>query len=52
VLMLPVGLAGAVECYRRALRPGIFRWPQLPAPAFYAMVGATTIFTVARNLWH
>jgi hypothetical protein len=50
VLLLPVALAGAVECYRRAIRPGTFRWPQPPVPAVYATLAVTVIFTVARNL--
>ena len=50
VLLLPVALAGAVECYRRALRPGLFHWPQPPASAFYATIAAAAIFTLARNL--
>ncbi|MGA1983633.1 MAG: DUF2752 domain-containing protein [Acidobacteriaceae bacterium] len=50
VLLLPAALAIAVESYRRAIRPGAFRWPQPPAPALYATLGAAVIFTVARNL--
>jgi len=50
VLLLPFALAGAIESYRRALRPGRFRWPQPPAPAIYATLAAAAIFTVARNL--
>jgi hypothetical protein len=50
VLLLPVALAGAIESYRRALRPGTFRWPEPPAPALYATLAATAIFTVTRNL--
>jgi len=50
VVLLPFVLAGAIETYRRALRPGVFRWPQIPATAMYATVAATIIFTVARNL--
>lgn len=50
VLLLPFALAFAFESYRRALRPGPFRWPQPPAPALYATLAATAIFTVARNL--
>jgi len=49
VLLLPCALAGAMECYRRALRPGEFRWPQPPAPALYATLAAAAIFTIARN---
>ena len=50
VLLLPVALAGAIESYRRAIRPGAFRWPQPPVPALYATLAATVFFTVARNL--
>jgi hypothetical protein len=50
VLLWPVGLVGALESYRRALRPGTFRWPQPPATALYATLAATAVFTVARNL--
>jgi hypothetical protein len=50
VLLLPCALALAVESYRRATRPGSFRWPQPPAPALYATLIAAAIFTVARNL--
>ena len=50
VLLLPVALAGAIESYRRAIRPGSFRWPQPPAPALYATLAAAAIFTIARNL--
>jgi len=49
VLLLPCALAGAMECYRRALRSGEFRWPQPPAPALYATLAAAAIFTIARN---
>jgi hypothetical protein len=50
VLLLPVALAGAVESYRRAMRPGVFRWPQPPAPALYAMLAAAALFTIVRNI--
>lgn len=50
VLLLPALLAGAFESYRRALRPGSFRWPQPPTAALYATLAATAIFTLARNL--
>jgi hypothetical protein len=50
VLLLPVALPGAIATYRRAIRPGPFRWPTPPMPAIYATVAVTTIFTVARNL--
>jgi hypothetical protein len=50
VLLLPIALAGAIESYRRALRPERFRWPQPPAAALYATLVVAAIFTVARNL--
>lgn len=50
VLLLPAALAGAIESYRRAVRPGIFRWPQPPAPALYATLAAAAVFTIARNV--
>jgi hypothetical protein len=50
VLLLPVLVAGALECYRRALRPGRYRWPDPPAPAVYATLASAAIYTVARNL--
>lgn len=50
VLLLPVALACAIETYRRAVRPGAFRWPQPPAPALFATLAAAAIFTVARNV--
>lgn len=50
VLLLPVALAGAIESYRRAIRPGSFRWPQPPAAALYATLATTVLYTVARNL--
>jgi hypothetical protein len=50
VLLLPVALAGAFESYRRAMRPGVFHWPQPPVPALYATLAAAAIFTVARNV--
>ena len=50
ILLLPFALAGMIESYRRAVRPGPFRWPQPPAPIFYATFAVTAIFTLARNL--
>jgi hypothetical protein len=50
VLLLPFALALAAESYCRAMRPGRFRWPRPPAPALYATLAATAIFTLARNL--
>lgn len=50
VLLLPIALAGALETYRRAIRPESFRWPNPPDAAIYATLAVTVIFTVARNL--
>jgi Protein of unknown function (DUF2752) len=50
VLLLPFVVAGAIKTYRSAIRPGSFRSPSPPAPALYAALAATTIFTIARNL--
>lgn len=50
VFLLPALLGCALESYRRALKPGAFRWPQPPAPALYVTLAAAAIFTVARNL--
>jgi hypothetical protein len=50
VLLLPIALTGAVECYRRAIRMGQFRWPMVPAPALYGTIAATAMFTVVRNM--
>jgi hypothetical protein len=50
VLLLPVALAGAVESYRRAVCRAIFVWPHPPAPAIYAALVVTAIFTLTRNL--
>ena len=49
VLLLPVAVAGAIESYRRAMRPGIFRWPQPPAPTLYGTLATAAVFTVVRN---
>jgi hypothetical protein len=50
VLLLPATLAGALKSYRRAIRPGVFRWPQPPAPALYATLAAAALFTIVRNV--
>lgn len=50
VLLLPAALAGSVESFRRAIRPGVFHWPQPPAPAVYATLAIAAIFTIARNV--
>jgi hypothetical protein len=52
VLMLPFGLIGGTECYRRAMRAGEFRWPAPPVPAVYATLTVTAVFMVARNVVH
>lgn len=48
--LLPFALAGAVECYRRAVRVGEFRWPKVPDAALYTTLAVAALFTVARNL--
>ena len=50
VVLLPFALAGGVECYRRAVRVGEFRWPAPPDAAVYAGLAAAVVFTVARNV--
>ena len=50
VLLLPFGLGGAAECYRRAMRAGEFRWPKVPVQAVYATLAAAAVFTVVRNV--
>jgi hypothetical protein len=50
VLLLPFALAGAIESYRGAIRPGRFRWPEPPAAALYATLAAAAVFTIARNV--
>jgi hypothetical protein len=50
VLLLPLGLAAVLDCYRRAVRAGEFRWPAVPSQALYATLAATVIFTIARNI--
>jgi Protein of unknown function (DUF2752) len=52
VLLLPFGLSAAIECYRRAIRAGNFRWPVVPVPAVYATIAAATMFMVVRNVVH
>jgi hypothetical protein len=32
------------------MRPGVFRWPQPPAPALYATLAAAALFTIVRNV--
>lgn len=50
VLLLPAALAGAVESYRRAIRPGRFCWPQPPVPTLYTTLAAAAVFTIVRNV--
>jgi len=50
VLLLPFAIAAAVSTYLRAIRPGSFRWPQVPNPALAAALLTTLVFTVARNM--
>jgi Protein of unknown function (DUF2752) len=51
VLMLPFGLAGGTECYRRAVRAGEFRWPVAPGAAVYAGLAVAAVFIVVRNVF-
>jgi Protein of unknown function (DUF2752) len=50
LVLFPCALAGAAECYRRAVRAGEFRWPRMPTAAVYGVIAAAVIFMVARNL--
>jgi hypothetical protein len=50
VLLLPLAAAAALEAYRRAVCPGVFRWPAPPAPTLYATLAAAVLFTFARNM--
>jgi hypothetical protein len=50
VVLLPVGLVGVMECYRRAVRIGEFRWPLVPAPAMYGALATAVLFMVIRNV--
>lgn len=50
VLLLPIALTLVAESYRRAVRPGAFRWPQPSAASLYATLAATVLFTITRNL--
>jgi hypothetical protein len=49
-LLLPIAIAGAVQSYRRAIRPGSFRWPQPSDAAIYSAVAVSLVFTIARNV--
>ena len=50
VLLLPFGLGGAIECYRRAVREGEFRWPVVPRTAMYGTLVVMVGFMVVRNV--
>ena len=50
VIMLPGFVVLALRIYWRALRPGTFEWPRVPAGSLYATLTVTAIFTVIRNL--
>ena len=50
VLLLPCVVGFAAESYRRAMRAGEFRWPQVNAVGVYAGLAVAAAFTVARNL--
>lgn len=50
IVLLPFAVAAGVQCYRRALQPGRFQWPQLsPAAACY-LFAVATVFAIARNI--
>lgn len=50
VSLLPFALVVAIRAYIRAIRPGEFRWPRIPAPALGVTLFAAVAFTIARNL--
>ena len=50
VVLLPLGLAGAVVSYGRAIRAGEFHWPKIPSSTLYGTLFAGAVFTVVRNM--
>ena len=50
VCLLPLAVWFGAESYRRAVRAGEFRWPQIPAAAMYGIVAAGFVFAVLRNV--
>jgi hypothetical protein len=52
ILLLPAALACAIHIYGRAINNQDFRWPNPPAPAIYATLAATALFTLAHNVIH
>jgi hypothetical protein len=51
VVLLPFAVGGVVECYRRAVRVGEFRWPRVPEWVVYGGLGVAAGFMVVRNVW-
>lgn len=49
VAVLPGLVVGSVECYRRAVSPRPFHWPQVPAWVPYGLLGLCAIFMLVRN---
>jgi hypothetical protein len=49
-LLLPFALGYGIVCYWRHLRDKVFRWPQLPRTAIYAVTASAAIFAILRNL--
>jgi cell shape-determining protein MreD len=50
VILLPFGLVGAVQTYRRAIGPSSFRWPHVSNAALCGAVIVSAVFTIARNV--
>jgi len=50
VLLLPVALWFAGECYRRAVSMRKFEWPKIPAAAVYSLLAAGFVFGLLRNV--
>ena len=50
VALLPFALWFAGESYRRAVKPGRFEWPKLPAVIVYGLATTGLIFAVIRNV--
>jgi hypothetical protein len=49
-LLLPFVLSYAIVCYWRLLKNKVYRWPQLPPAAIYAVTIAAFLFAILRNL--
>ena len=50
VLLLPLGIGAALDCYRRAMRVGEFHWPAIPRHTIYAGLAVAATFMIVRNL--